>query len=515
MNKNNFLFKIIPVVMFFVLAGVTFFISNLFYRSLLWKSEQDLNTQASEISSIIGDRINSHIDVLYSARGLFLSSVSVERDEWKNFILGTKLEERHPGFSSMVFIERVLESDKENFINEVKADASVSTSGYSNFTITPDVKKSEYLVGKYVEPEEGRVQVLGYDFSSEVARNRALSIARDQNIPTATDVLKLITTQKYGANIILPIYKNGTAIDTQDSRRGNLIGFVMATLRVDDFFNNVITTLKANYKDVTFEVYDIDNTGNEFLFFSYNPNNYSLAGTNVSVVNISVANRNWILKVYKKNSLASDDKIFLGSIAGGGMLISFLISILLFVFISGRNQAIKIAEGMTASLKESEEKFKSVTESAKDAIVMMDEKGLIVLWNKAAEQMFGYTFAEVQSKELHKIVPVLAEHQNKKDNLNAFFKTGLSPVLGKSIELPVKNKKGEEFTIELTVSRAQLHGEWHAIGIMRDITIRKKQEDELKERTDELERINRYMVGRELKMLELKEEVENMTKKKK
>ena len=52
-----------------------------------------------------------------------------------------------------------------------------------------------------------------------------------------------------------------------------------------------------------------------------------------------------------------------------------------------------------------------------------------------------------------------------------------------------------------------MDGAWHAIGIVRDITERKRQAEELKTGIAEMERMNKLMVGRELKMEELREEV--------
>ena len=513
MTKKGLLIRIVPLIMFLVLFSFTLFVGNLFYRSLRWRVDQDLNEQSAEILKIISSRVGSYGDILYSTRSLFIASESVERQEFKNFVLGMNLGARQPGLSSVVFVQRISRGDKQSFIEEFRKDTSVHAAGYPDFNINPDIDKGEYYVGKYVEPEEGRSQVLGFDFSSEVARNRAFSLARDQNVPIATDVVNLVTTQRYGVNIILPIYKNGAAIGTLEQRRENLFGFVLATIRADDFFSNVASVAELEEKNIVFEVSDLDGAGREILLFSNKSSEQVKNDLNVFATKIPVANREWNLRVYGKNSLDINSRIFLFMVVGGGIIISFLFSALLFVFVDRRNKAVNIAEEMTRNLKESEEKFKAITESAKDAIVMMDSAGKIILWNQSAERLFGYTSLEVIGKDLHKVIPFEKEHQNKRDNLNKFFRTGLSPVLGNTLELPVKNKKGERIEVELTVSRAQLNGGWNAIGIMRDITERKKQQEDLQARTEELEKMNKNMVGRELKMVELKEELEQFKRK--
>lgn len=63
------------------------------------------------------------------------------------------------------------------------------------------------------------------------------------------------------------------------------------------------------------------------------------------------------------------------------------------------------------------------------------------------------------------------------------------------------------FPIELSISAINIRGVWNALGIVRDITERKRIEDEIRRNLDEAERLNRVMVGRELKMEELRERI--------
>ncbi|HOX95768.1 MAG TPA: PAS domain S-box protein [Candidatus Woesebacteria bacterium] len=158
-------------------------------------------------------------------------------------------------------------------------------------------------------------------------------------------------------------------------------------------------------------------------------------------------------------------------------------------------------------IQESESKYQAIVKSSQDAIVMMDDKGKITAWNPAAERMFDYRQAEVLGKDLHSLIPMEKSHREEKGRLGVFFRSGKSQILGKTLTLPVRNKKGETFLIELTVSSTKIEGKWFAVGVMRDITERKKTEEELKERVRASEILNQVMVDRELKMIELKKEI--------
>ena len=130
--------------------------------------------------------------------------------------------------------------------------------------------------------------------------------------------------------------------------------------------------------------------------------------------------------------------------------------------------------------KETEKKLSAITSAAKDAIVMMDPSNNISFWNQAAEKMFGYSQSQVLGKNLHHLITTKKEHQ-KTANLKKFSQTGQSAVLGQTIELPVKNKSGHIFFVELTISGVSLNNQWYAVGIMRDITDRKLTEKKLNE----------------------------------
>jgi PAS domain S-box-containing protein len=132
-------------------------------------------------------------------------------------------------------------------------------------------------------------------------------------------------------------------------------------------------------------------------------------------------------------------------------------------------------------LKESENKFRSITSSAKDAIIMMDGSGKISYWNKAAEGLFGYSGSEIVGEELHRVIAPADQCSNFFTAFPKFQKSGNGSVIGKTIELTGLNKEGLRFPIELSVSALKQDGEWYSIGIVRDISNRKKLEKELRQ----------------------------------
>lgn len=159
------------------------------------------------------------------------------------------------------------------------------------------------------------------------------------------------------------------------------------------------------------------------------------------------------------------------------------------------------------ALEESEEKFRAITEAAGEAIIILDQKGKIILWNAAAERMFGHRFSEVRDQDLYTLIsPVEKQAQAKKD-IFGFARSVQSAAENIRFESEVHNKERQKIFAEFSISHLRLGEKRYAIVVVRDITQRKRAEKERRSYTVRLERMNRLMVGRELKMIELKKKI--------
>lgn len=131
-----------------------------------------------------------------------------------------------------------------------------------------------------------------------------------------------------------------------------------------------------------------------------------------------------------------------------------------------------------ASREHYEITLRSVVQSAADAIVLADGEGHILSWNKAATSVFGYREREVLGKPLTMLMPerYRAAHQRELDDWRA---TGESKLAGRTIELQGLRKNGEEFPSELSLASWKAKDEIHFSGFIRDISVRKREENHL------------------------------------
>ncbi len=130
-----------------------------------------------------------------------------------------------------------------------------------------------------------------------------------------------------------------------------------------------------------------------------------------------------------------------------------------------------------AAIIESEERFQKISSSAQEAIIMTDGSGKISYWNPAAEKIFGYNNDEATGKEFLSLLVPRKYYDAFTNGFGRFDETGHRPGLGKTLEITVLRKGGEEFLAEASFSAVRIKGEWNSVGIIRDITERKKAEE--------------------------------------
>jgi PAS domain S-box-containing protein len=169
------------------------------------------------------------------------------------------------------------------------------------------------------------------------------------------------------------------------------------------------------------------------------------------------------------------------------------------------------------ALSKSESLIRAITDSAQDAIVMMDPEGRIAFWNNAAEHIFGYAQEEAVGANLHRLVMPERFLETYGRAFEMFRASGRTHSPEKSLELLACRKDGEEFPIELSLSAIQLEDGWHAVGIIRDITERKRAQEELYESRRRLEDIIEFLpdatlvIDREGKVMAWNQAIETLT----
>lgn len=128
-------------------------------------------------------------------------------------------------------------------------------------------------------------------------------------------------------------------------------------------------------------------------------------------------------------------------------------------------------------VKASEKRFKAILDTANDAIISVDEEQRIVLFNNAAERIFGYSRGEILGKNLNILIP--PHYGDHSRYIKRFIKSRESNIIGKTLSLTGLRKSGEEFPLELGLSYLEKRGDITFTAIIRDVSEQQKLEKKL------------------------------------
>jgi PAS domain S-box-containing protein len=132
--------------------------------------------------------------------------------------------------------------------------------------------------------------------------------------------------------------------------------------------------------------------------------------------------------------------------------------------------------------------YQALTETAQDAIIFADEKGIIISCNAMAEVMFGYDGEEMFGKPLTILMPE-RHREAHTEGLGRVSGGGEPRVIGSTLELSGLRDDGEEFPLELSLSTWSTGGRRNYTGIVRDITERKRKEEALRHSEERLRKL--------------------------
>jgi diguanylate cyclase (GGDEF)-like protein/PAS domain S-box-containing protein len=139
-------------------------------------------------------------------------------------------------------------------------------------------------------------------------------------------------------------------------------------------------------------------------------------------------------------------------------------------------ESIRQIESMKRALEESEEYHRQLVETAQDAVITIDQAGVVVNWNQAAERMFGWTAGEAIGNSLGEMIVPQAFREQHARGLMRFKAAQPSNILNRTIEIAALHRTKGEFPIELSIWPHQQGGKQIFSAFIRDITDRKQRE---------------------------------------
>ncbi|MCB0190536.1 MAG: PAS domain S-box protein [Anaerolineae bacterium] len=140
-----------------------------------------------------------------------------------------------------------------------------------------------------------------------------------------------------------------------------------------------------------------------------------------------------------------------------------------------------------ASLRENQAHFVSILEIAHEAIISIDERQRITLFNRGAEKIFGYMAEEVMGQSLSILLPIRFVERHQEHIVQFTQSSAGTQLMGERESITGLRKNGEEFPAEASISKFRFENRWIFTVVLRDVTSQKAAEAEQEKLIQELD----------------------------
>jgi signal transduction histidine kinase len=228
----------------------------------------DETVQATKAA--VDRRTDAYLDALFGARGVFLASNAVEREEWESYVEGIETKTRLEGLQALGFARYVKPGEREAFAREADKEGRPQMRP----DLDPGGERSAYFPLTLVAPlDRANLNMINRDYYTDPAHRMAMDRARDSGKPRATRMVYVLTEPPAdssadlalgpGFAVYLPVYDE--PVDTVAERRRALKGFVVGYFRRDGLFDDVFVS--SFHPAIDFEVYDGAEAGSGALLY--------------------------------------------------------------------------------------------------------------------------------------------------------------------------------------------------------------------------------------------------------
>ncbi len=460
-----------------LIVGIIFTLGATFYTKYLVEkgADRDYTLICGDLKTKMFDRLLAHAQLLRSGSALFAVSDTINRSDWNTFYERLRIRKDLPGIQGFGYAVIIPANKLQQHIQNIRKE------GFPGYTVKPSGERNFYTSIIYLEPFSGRnLKAFGYDMFSEPIRRKAMELARDSNITTLSGKVILVQeTDKdiqAGTLMYVPVYRNGMPVSTIEQRRAAIRGWVYSPYRMNDLVQGILgrwdlmgqVRIQLQIYDATRSVNSLlyDSQGKETLNHTYN------IGKPVSLT-IDFHGTRWIMDFTRSGEGSSlfQGKVLMVFISG--MMISLLVFFLSLSLFNTKFRAWRMANTLTAELKESESRFKTLLQTASEGIHVLDTRGYVVEVNPAFCSMLGYTREELLQL-------------NVSDWDAQWSGEELVTKIGDLISYPAVfetrhcRKDGTFYDVEISSVSVMLGGNNYLYSATRNITERKHLEEALK-----------------------------------
>jgi PAS domain S-box-containing protein len=339
---------------------------------------------SDQITLKIRERLDTYALILKGGAGFFAASNTVDRREWQAYVEKLRAQDSIPGVQGVGFSQLIPAQQLAAHVAKVRAE------GLPDYTVRPAGERPLYTSIIYLEPFRDRnLRAFGYDMFSEPVRRAAMEQARDSGAPALSGKVELVQETgkevQAGTLMYVPVYRSGAPIDTVEQRRTALIGWSYSPYRMKDLLEGILSHWDEHKtRQVHLHIYAGAEAKADSLLYDSRPDRsrkvdplFYLQRT------IDFNGQHWLLAFHAGEGVSPVSYATAWATLAGGILLSSLLSGLMLALARTQVRAREIADTLTEALKESERFLGATLDGLSAHIVVLDERGEIILTNKA------------------------------------------------------------------------------------------------------------------------------------
>ena len=351
---SRFVDGYLPVLLVLVIALVAWATATVVVvRITADRRNESLVNDAMKIRDDILEQMRDYEVGMEFGRGLIYSSTMVTREEWAQFYRHDLLVENYPGVMGYAYVEQVDRDDLDPFIEDLNSQRGQQYVVHDHPNSDLLDESDPLYVIKFHEPEDRNRSAIGLNVASYSVNKEVYDLARDSGKMSASSPLRLFQTDRYqwGIVLALAVYDQTMPTATVAERRAAIRGWVAAPVGLDRFFGSANL---SRWNNNTLSV-SLDRGQNTILYSSNNDDETGLAGgTNIPLI---IENLTLNLHVAPKQQasfwLASRGTV---AVLIAGSMLTAMLTTITWSITRTRRKAMDLAQGMTHSIRKSEQR---------------------------------------------------------------------------------------------------------------------------------------------------------------
>ncbi len=438
--------------------------------------------ETAQTLQLISERMRKYEDTLSSAAAfLETRDEALDAQTWKAYSDALNIDVKYPGINGIGVIYNVSQDSRNIFLEQQRKTRP-------DFKIHPRHTQDEFLPITFIEPLSTNAAALGLDIAHESNRYVAAKKAHDDGKPHITGPIVLVQdAQKTPGFLFYVPIRSALEKSETETQQETFSGLVYAPFIFEKLMKGTLETdrrhIGIKITDQGTVLYDENHAGID----DFDPN--PLFKTTATV---NMYGRNWSFDIWSKASfrqanISSKPWIILL----GGIFIDIMLLTVFVLFARANQRAAKFATDLAQSHQDTATRLTDRFENAVDGLFTLDKHGDIQSYNKACQDIFGYTAREAAGKNFNLLIPEISLTEPE--------------TMGATTEVTARHSNGLFFPVEVSINSLSIRGHEVFSGTVRDITPRKEAEmviqtamHDLKQSNDDLEKFA-YIASHDLK----------------